>query len=131
MAIEGIENDLVKLRAKSISALVPIEYSPSTKLGIANLSRIIILIFTLVGTIKDYIGIKGFWGFVWKSVANFQGLMMLVNTVKEISTTLPEAIKEAQDLDKDEWYTLGVLTMKGLANLLSLKRVDGNDNPNS
>ena len=126
MAVEGITDNLVKLRAKAVSELVPIEYTPTTKLGITNLSRVVVLIFTLVGTIKDYIGVKGFWSFVWKSVANFQGLMLLINTVKEISSVLPEAIKESQDLDKNEWYTLGVLIMKGLANILNPQYIKEN-----
>ena len=131
MAVDGIADNLVKLRAKSVSELVPIEYTPTSKLGITNLSRVIVLIFTLVGTIKDYIGVKGFWSFVWKSVSNFQGLMLLINTVKEISAVLPEAVKESQDLDKNEWYTLGVLIMKGLANILNLQYLNGNNNPNT
>lgn len=128
MAVDGIADNLVKLRAKAVSELVPIEYTPSAKLGITNLSRIIVLIFTLIGTIKDYIGVKGFWSFAWKSITNFSNIMLLINTVKEISTSLPEAIKESQDLDKNEWYTLGVLIMKGLANILNLQYVQEQKN---
>lgn len=128
MAVESIEDNLLKLRAKAVTELVPIEYTPSAKLGIENLSKIIVLIFTVIGTVKDFIGVKGFWSMAWKSITNFKGIMTLVSAVKEISAAIPEAIKEAQDLDKHEWYTLGVIIMKGLANILNLQYIKETNN---